>query len=88
MRRAIEKYGWENIRHEVILSDLNAENANDVERFLIKLFHTNEPEYGYNITAGGDGYSGTSHKETTKEILREKACPGRDVEHRRSKSFY
>ena len=73
MRKAIDKYGWENITHRVLIADLDADTANTVERSLIWLLKTNDPEHGYNITAGGDGYRGTTHSESTKEILRHKA---------------
>ncbi len=73
MKRAIDKYGWENINHMILLDGLDAETANLVERLLISLLQTNDPAYGYNITAGGDGYRGAGHNEKTREILREKA---------------
>lgn len=73
MRKAIDKYGWENITHRILVADLDAETANTVERALIWLLQTNDPNHGYNITSGGDGYRGTTHTEKTKETLRQKA---------------
>ena len=73
MKRAIDKYGWENIDHKILVTELDAESANEIEMFLIEMFHTNNPKYGYNITSGGDGYKGTSHSEETKEVIRQKA---------------
>lgn len=73
MKRAIDKYGWENIGHKILFTELDADSANEIERFLIEVLQTNNPQYGYNITSGGDGYRGTSHTESTKSILREKA---------------
>ena len=73
MKRAIDKYGWENIIHKILITELDADSANEAERYLIELFQTNNPKYGYNITSGGDGYRGTAHTESTKELLRQKA---------------
>lgn len=73
MRKAINKYGWENITHKILVTELDANTANALEQFLIQLLKTNDPQYGYNITSGGDGYRGASHTQETREILREKA---------------
>lgn len=73
MKKAIDKYGWENIVHEILFTELNADQANEIEREIIKQMRTTNPDYGYNITSGGDGYRGASHSEKTRKILREKA---------------
>jgi len=49
---AIQKYGWENITHEVY-ENLTQEEADEMERRLIKEYKTTEREYGYNIALGG-----------------------------------
>lgn len=56
--RAIQKYGWNNFKHEVILTNETYEYACKVEKCLIKHYQTTNPKYGYNITSGGDGVSG------------------------------
>lgn len=56
--KAIEKYGWNNIKHEVIDNAFSLEEANEKEKFYIKLYKTNDKNYGYNCTIGGDGVSG------------------------------
>ena len=73
MKKAIDKYGWENIVHEILFTELDFDSANEIERLLIKAWETNNPEHGYNITDGGDGYRGATHSEETREILKEKA---------------
>lgn len=70
MRKAIEKYGWENIEHTVLITNLSLEEADAFEMSLISQFRTCDPEYGYNITHGGDGYKGAKHSKETKEKLR------------------
>lgn len=52
--RAIEKYGWENIEHEVFAVCDTKEQAEHLERWLVKHFDTTNPEHGYNVLPGGD----------------------------------
>ena len=49
---AIQKYGWNNISHQVIEVDTENE-MNYLEKYLIAYYQTNIPEYGYNNTYGG-----------------------------------
>ena len=51
----ILNYGWNNIKHEVILETENAEEAHDAERKLIAEYHSNNIKYGYNLSIGGGG---------------------------------
>lgn len=50
---AILKYGWDNIKHEVLLSGLTKEEAENKEVELIKKYKSNQRAYGYNIDNGG-----------------------------------
>lgn len=55
---AIKKYGWDNFKHEIILYNLSEEDACEKEKEFITKYKSNEPEYGYNLTTGGEsGYS-------------------------------
>ena len=79
--RAIEKYGWDNIDHEIIAEHLTKEEAENFEIKLIDKLHTTDPKYGYNITTGGEGGNGLYGEkngrygkpvsEETKEKMRE-----------------
>ena len=51
---AICKYGWDSFTHEIIVSMVSKEDAAEKERELIAKYKSNNPEYGYNITAGGE----------------------------------
>lgn len=51
--RAVEKYGWDNINHEVLFFNLTKEEAEEKEKQLIKEYRANEKDYGYNCTDGG-----------------------------------
>ncbi len=60
MHRAIQKYGWGNIRHEIVADNLSISQAREIERNLIKLF--NSVNDGYNKANGGDGLFGYLNK--------------------------
>ena len=65
--RAILKYGWDNIVHEVLASGLDKETACEMERALIASHHSTDPEYGYNIMPGGEH---SLHSEQSREKIR------------------
>lgn len=64
--RAIRKYGWENIQHEIIYSGLSHDDAMLREQQLIKQYQTNNPLFGYNLTCGGEGMEGYIASDETK----------------------
>lgn len=52
--RAIEKYGWDDgFIHEVLYSGLSKEEAEKIEKDLIRLYKSNDKEFGYNLQSGG-----------------------------------
>lgn len=54
--RAIVKYGWANIEHEVLFHGLSKEEACAKEIELIEKYDSANPEHGYNLTHGGEHY--------------------------------
>lgn len=54
--RAIEKYGWDGFEHIILFTGLTEDEAKQMERDLIREFHTQDRDKGYNITDGGDDY--------------------------------
>lgn len=54
--RAIIKYGWENIKHEILLCGLSKEEAMAKEQEIIKEYNSTDPDCGYNLTSGGEHY--------------------------------
>lgn len=52
--RAIKKYGWENITHEILFTGLSREEAGRLEREYIQKFGTTDREKGYNLSLGGE----------------------------------
>lgn len=80
--RAIQKYGWNNFQHEIVAGNLMESEAKNFEKILIEKLQSNNPKYGYNVTAGGDGtvgvqhfgsdnpFYGKHHSDEVKEVLR------------------
>lgn len=54
MAYAILKYGWDNIKHEMLFDGLTKENAEEKEIELIEQHKSNNREFGYNIQNGGN----------------------------------
>ena len=62
--RAIQKYGWSNFEHIVLIEGLSLEVAAECEKFLIAKYQTNNPQYGYNVTDGGEGNKAPRSEES------------------------
>lgn len=69
--RAIQKYGWNNIKHIILLEGLTKEVACECEKYLIAKYQTNNPKYGYNVADGGEFNSGFTfhHTEEAKKKI-------------------
>ena len=64
MKNAIDKYGWENVKHEVIAENLTKEKACEMEVELIRKYNSTNRNNGYNVTLGGESYEMTEeHKK-------------------------
>lgn len=64
---AIEKYGWENFDHEILLTGLTKEEAEAEEKRFVRELGTLAPN-GYNLTTGGN--LGCEVSDETREKLR------------------
>lgn len=64
---AIQKYGWNNIKHEILFEGLSKENAEEKEIELIDKYKSNNPNFGYNTENGGNS-KGKLSEETKKKI--------------------
>ena len=51
---AIQKYGWDNIQHEILETELSKEEACAEEKRLISEFKSYDRKFGYNQTYGGE----------------------------------
>lgn len=61
---AIQKYGWDNIKHEVLFQNLSEDKAKQLEINLIR--HYKNLGISYNITNGGEGTLGWHPSEELK----------------------
>ena len=78
---AIQKYGWNNFEHIIIDICFTQEEANRLEKLYIAFYNTTNPEYGYNLSEGGNykcilkgennPFYGQHHTEETKQKLSE-----------------
>ncbi len=71
LQYAWNKYGEDNFDFITILSDIDVNNLNYYEKLFIKFFMTNNSDYGYNLTAGGEGVNGYKHTEETISHLKQ-----------------
>ena len=69
--RAIQKYDWNNISHQVFEVDTLKEMYY-LEKYLIAYYQTNNPDFGYNKSSGGEnGGVGCHRSEETKRKMSE-----------------
>ena len=71
--RAIKKYGWNNIKHEILFNNLTKKEAEQKEIELIAFYKSNQREYGYNVESGGNctGMLSNKQKEKISKSLKE-----------------
>lgn len=70
---AIDKYGWSAFEPTILAECETRAEANNLERFYIDLYKTQNPEFGYNIEAGGElGPQADSTKAKISENAKER----------------
>lgn len=67
--RAIKKYGWENVKHNILIDGISCEQAKMLERSLIRSMDT--MRNGYNQTLGGDGRNQSYLSKRVSQFIRE-----------------
>ena len=70
--KAIEDFGWDNIKHEILDTNLDEFTAKCLEEYYIFSFRTFvgfSDCNGYNMTLGGDGTIGREYTEETKNRI-------------------
>lgn len=74
---AIQKYGWDNIKHIVLLTELSKSWACKIEQLLIRDLDLRNPKYGYNSSSGGE-FGSFGVKRSPETIMKMKlASKGR-----------
>jgi group I intron endonuclease len=77
LQRAITKHGADNFDFNIVEENEYEEVIFEREKYWIAFYKTNVcrygPDYGYNLTDGGEGSSGRKHSENAKQKMREKA---------------
>lgn len=71
---AINKYGWENIKHEILFDGLTKQEAEQKEIELIATHNSSKTECGYNQSTGGENSAAgckwtQEHKTKTSKSL-------------------
>lgn len=82
--KAILKYGWDNFDHIILETNLTQDEANEREKYYIKLYNTTNSNYGYNCTNGGSNFS-TLSKETKEKIKESWTQERREAQSKRLK---
>ena len=68
MANAIIKYGWENVKHDILAVAYNKNEAEKLERYYItEVYHSSDENFGYNIQNGGS-YNGKYTEKTIKKL--------------------
>lgn len=66
---ALAKYGFENFSFYIMGIFKDEQECLEKEKLWIAYFKSNNRQFGYNITEGGEGISGYKHTDETKKHL-------------------
>lgn len=66
---AIVKYGWDNFQHEILFSNLTKKEACQKEIELISEYQSNNFDYGYNRSSGGE-HAGSGVEKSAETRLK------------------
>lgn len=69
--KAIRKYGWENFTSDILFETYDSEIAYQAaESHYIKIYMSNNPSRGYNLTDGGQGTIGYRFSSESRDKMR------------------
>lgn len=74
---AIQKYGWDNFEHIILIDDLSLEESNLIEEELIRKYDSTNPKIGYNLRFGGSNSSFSEQTIEKFKILRKGSQKGK-----------
>lgn len=70
--RAIQKYGWDNFKHEILYTNLTKKEAEEKEIELIAYYKSNDSDCGYNLSTGGEsGSKGYKYTDEQRKRISE-----------------
>ena len=81
---AIQKYGWNNFDHLILIDNITLEEANYYEIEFIKALKTTDRDYGYNLQLGGN--NGNQSLQTKEKIS--KSNIGKHKNFGKNNAFY
>lgn len=74
---AIQKYGWDNFEHIILIDGLSLEMANIIEEELIKKYNSMDRKIGYNMMSGGKNK--IRRQEVTDRIAEKNRHPSEET---------
>ena len=69
---AVRKYGWDNIKTDIISENVSIDEANLLEVYYIASYETQNKRKGYNIADGGLSWNSRTEEVRQKIMLSEK----------------
>lgn len=66
--KAMRKYGLDAFTFEILV-ECDKTDLNDLEQYWIGIYQSNNPNFGYNLTAGGDAPAEINFKISDEEVL-------------------
>lgn len=67
IKEAMEKYPWDSWKKEIIATEVPRDEAYRIEKELIAKYKSQDPEYGYNTSSGGEWGGKGCHYQFTEE---------------------
>lgn len=83
--KAIQKYGWDNIKHEILYEGLSKPEAELKEIELISKYKSNCKDFGYNIESGG--YVNRHTQQTRDKMSKTRKNKPLSEQHKKSLSM-
>lgn len=78
--RAIQKYGWDNIQHDIIAIDLSKHDACLIEQTMIAYYNTTDEHYGYNKSIGGEAGCLGAHTPKSAETRHKMSVAQKEIQ--------
>ena len=78
-KSAIQKYGWDNFKHEILFEKLTKEEAEQKEIELIAYYKSAKQEFGYNLSTGGRCHSAGIKQSDESNKKRSRTLKGHKV---------